>query len=158
MTEGFDSQRSNVGIGWQPLVDSIHMELVQIDPDYKVEQIKEKFGGLRYYFMPSCGYPSLTGPENEYTKEGKVCHELWVKMKAVVAKYTEIAAKTCEDCGAQGGTVVTDNRFPGDEEKGTPGTGWIRTLCDPCRHNDQTRWAARFPREAQPVKVIPADE
>jgi hypothetical protein len=38
---------------WFPFVIKCHEELLAIDPNYKIFQIKEKFGGLRYYFTPS---------------------------------------------------------------------------------------------------------
>lgn len=38
---------------WYPLVLKCHEELLEIDPNYTIFQIKEKFGGLRYYFSPS---------------------------------------------------------------------------------------------------------
>ncbi len=43
-------------IGWIPLVLKLDEELADIFPDYTVFQVKEKFGGLRYYvdrFYPS---------------------------------------------------------------------------------------------------------
>jgi hypothetical protein len=43
----------DVGHGWAELVLECHKRLVDFDGNYKVLQIKEKFGGLRYYFMPS---------------------------------------------------------------------------------------------------------
>lgn len=42
-----------VGAGWSELVKECHKRLSSFDPHYKVLQIKEKFGGLRYYFSPS---------------------------------------------------------------------------------------------------------
>jgi len=42
--------------GWHRLIETLHIAIVQIDPDYKIQQIKEKFGGLRYY----CAYKKDT--------------------------------------------------------------------------------------------------
>lgn len=39
--------------GWKELVASLHLDLVRIDPDYRVVQVKQKFGGLRFYIEPS---------------------------------------------------------------------------------------------------------
>lgn len=69
--------------GWYQLVIDCDKELSEIDPKYDLQQIKEKFGGLRYYFQPSD--PSLRG-----------------KMDAVVSKYEEIASQTCEATGGPG--------------------------------------------------------
>ncbi|MFK5121502.1 hypothetical protein ACI4DM_26485, partial [Klebsiella pneumoniae] len=32
-----------------PMLESLHAKLQELDPDYQILQIKEKFGGLRYY-------------------------------------------------------------------------------------------------------------
>ena len=41
-----------IGPGWMPLVFDAHKHLSEIDNNYVVYQIKEKFGGLRYYAEP----------------------------------------------------------------------------------------------------------
>ena len=69
--------------GWYQLVLDCDKELSEIDPKYDLQQIKEKFGGLRYYFQPSD--PTLRE-----------------KMDAVVTKYEEIASRTCEATGGPG--------------------------------------------------------
>lgn len=69
--------------GWYQLVLDCDEELSAIDPYYDLQQIKEKFGGLRYYFQPS--NPSLRE-----------------QMDAVVAKYEQLASKTCEVTGKDG--------------------------------------------------------
>ena len=35
--------------GWRDIVHRLHASIEVIAPDQKIEQIKEKFGGLRYY-------------------------------------------------------------------------------------------------------------
>lgn len=70
----------NVNPGWVPIVDELQAAILEIDPDVKVEQVKEKFGGLRYYYFTD----SDREPEIE---------EL---VRAAEVK----AAKTCEVCGA----------------------------------------------------------
>jgi hypothetical protein len=35
--------------GWDNIIGELDSELAQIDPDYKIFQVKEKFGALRYY-------------------------------------------------------------------------------------------------------------
>jgi len=39
--------------GWFPLIQRLHEKIVLIDGNYEVLQIKEKFGGLRFYYVPS---------------------------------------------------------------------------------------------------------
>lgn len=69
--------------GWYQLVLDCDAELSAIDPKYDLLQVKEKFGGLRYYFQPS----------------DSSCRE---QMDAVVAKYEQLASKTCEATGKPG--------------------------------------------------------
>jgi len=38
-----------VGIGWYPLVKKLIEDIIAICPDVEVSQVKEKFGGLRFY-------------------------------------------------------------------------------------------------------------
>lgn len=39
--------------GWFPLIQRLHQKIVLIDPDYEIVQVKEKFGGLRFYYTTS---------------------------------------------------------------------------------------------------------
>lgn len=36
--------------GWYSIIVQLNKELTELDPDYEVHQVKEKFGSLRYYF------------------------------------------------------------------------------------------------------------
>ena len=73
----------DVDEGWYQLVIDCDKELTAIDPYYRIFQIKEKFGGLRYYFHPS---------QSDTSKA----------MSEVVSKYEAIAARTCEATGGSG--------------------------------------------------------
>lgn len=72
--------------GWHSIISAIDIELSMIDPDYTVQQIKEKFGGLRYYFN---------------TKT-----EHWHVMNEIVAQYEQVAWRTCEISGQPGVLMV----------------------------------------------------
>lgn len=37
------------GPGWSELLDKLHANLVELDATYRLAQVKEKFGGLRFY-------------------------------------------------------------------------------------------------------------
>jgi len=39
----------NVGVGWHPLIQELETKLNELDPEFTLQQVKEKFGGLRYY-------------------------------------------------------------------------------------------------------------
>jgi len=47
----FERERQNVGQGWQVLLENLHENLLSTIGEHHVVQIKEKFGGLRYYYM-----------------------------------------------------------------------------------------------------------
>jgi len=66
------------GAGWYPILVRLEERLGVIDPDYRVLQIKEKFGTLRLY---------LAGRSDELGK-------------AAVAEAE--SARTCELCGSPG--------------------------------------------------------
>lgn len=68
------------GPGWYPILARLDGRLQQIDPDYRVHQIKEKFGTLRFYW---------------------VGHNLDAGEVAVVDAEAE-SARTCEQCGSPG--------------------------------------------------------
>jgi hypothetical protein len=71
--------------GWYPLIEECHSELKAVDPNYEILQIKEKFGGLRYYFetLDADNYP---------------------KMHEIVRKYEAKSFTVCEVTG-NGGTL-----------------------------------------------------
>lgn len=71
---------ANVGPGWEPLVDELHAYVLTIWPDIVVEQVKEKFGGLRYYFAA--------------VPDGNM------RINAIFQRYEARSFETCEWCGA----------------------------------------------------------
>lgn len=73
--------RGSVGDGWIPILDELVTALKAAGWDGDLHQVKEKFGGLRFYI----------GPGND---------EIWKLIQAAEDKSFE----TCEDCGAPGKT------------------------------------------------------
>lgn len=69
--------------GWFALINELHSKLVLIDDNYRIFQIKEKFGGLRFYY--SCSSP---------------IHDK--AMSKVVSTYEKISYLTCEKSGKPG--------------------------------------------------------
>lgn len=69
--------------GWYPIVVRLDQVLAEVDPEYVLLQVKEKFGGLRYYYRQA--HPDRRA-----------------EMDALVSVAEEEAARTCEDCGAPG--------------------------------------------------------
>lgn len=89
--------------GWYPIIIALDQALVAIDPDYELHQVKEKFGGLRYYFGTS---ESIAEADRQ-------------RMEQLVDEAEERCESTCELCGGPGSRHVTPH-------------GWYRTLCATC--------------------------
>lgn len=71
------------GNGWSEIIMQCHKELKEVDENYTIAQIKEKFGGLRYYF-------ASTNPA------------LYAGMCKITSKYMDQSFKICEMCGKPG--------------------------------------------------------
>jgi len=78
--------------GWINIIAECHSELLAIDKNYSIYQIKEKFGTLRYYCEPS----------NSKHKE---------QFHAIVDKYERMSIKTCEISGASGVLMKKEGYF-----------------------------------------------
>lgn len=75
--------------GWENLVSRLDEDLNHIDPNYKVIQIKAKFGGLRYYV----GWEThLSEEEKEFAQN-------------VIFDAEQKSFKLCEYCGEPGQTA-----------------------------------------------------
>jgi len=74
----------DVGDGWQKIIMEADEQLAFIDPDYKIHQVKEKFGTLRFYFGTD-----KVGIEQQI-------------MLAITYSAERRSSSTCEDCGKYG--------------------------------------------------------
>ena len=63
------------GPGWKSLIKELDSKLSELDPNYRIEQVKEKFGGLRYYiFSDSENTDKMYDLEVEYERKSfKIC-------------------------------------------------------------------------------------
>lgn len=93
--------------GWKDIIERTHEKLKYVDPDYKISQIKEKFGGLRYYYSTLFEYESI---------ERKIMDDI-----VTVAELE--ASHTCELCGANGHS---------DEVEVRVNNYWYFCYCKPC--------------------------
>jgi hypothetical protein len=73
-----------------------------LDPDYKIIQIKEKFGSLRYYYT--------TEVRESAVREA---------MQRYVAQAETVSKNICESCGGKSEICKTK-------------TGWLKAFCDEC--------------------------
>jgi hypothetical protein len=78
---------NGIGKGWWPLVEELHKRLTRLDRNYTVQQVKEKFGTLRYYYEP-------TDDDTDFA----------YAMREVVRFAEQMSARICETCGAPGKT------------------------------------------------------
>lgn len=67
------------GEGWYDIIKNLIEELIATGWDKNVSQVKEKFGGLRFYI--------------DLTPEGG---------NEIISKYEALSYKTCEKCGKDG--------------------------------------------------------
>jgi len=75
---GIDYPYLPVGQGWYELIYDLVVELLSTNWDRKILQIKEKFGGLRFY---------IDGSED---------------IQNIVTKYEKLSYSICEECGEPG--------------------------------------------------------
>jgi len=90
--------------GWYAIIIDTDRRLAELDPTYTVHQVKEKFGGLRYYFEP-------TDLVDDATLR---------KMREIVAEAEAEADKTCERCRTRVNVELRKDLFR------------VLTLCDAC--------------------------
>jgi len=80
-----------IGEGWIPLVEKLNKDIAEFLPNYKILQIKEKFGGLRFYVAYDESFTDLQIAE----------------MEALIKKAEMESFKICDVCGAVGKIIST---------------------------------------------------
>jgi hypothetical protein len=75
--------QSSIGEGWHKLVLTLNEILNEIDSDYNLFQVKEKFGTLRYY----------VDTDNE------LADKVFPK---IISAFEELSGHICESCGKAG--------------------------------------------------------
>ena len=84
------------------LLKAIHAVLTRADEDYVLEQVKEKFGSLRYYYRFSKPLP------DDYRKS----------VMDIVVTLSDMAPYYCQQCGAV--SQISEKN------------GWLTTRCGKC--------------------------
>ena len=110
MTTMNDNYKVECGKGWkglyQPLIDLCSLYNIQI------LQVKEKFGGLRFYVA------------------GKRLNEIL----PLIAAAEQASFHVCEECGEEGRDFdPTGIPIFKTTTGGSKTSGWIKSLCTPCR-------------------------
>lgn len=75
----------SIGEGWNDLVERLIDQVIALDPEIQIDQIKEKFGGLRFY----------TGGTTDDVHYLIECAE-------------DASERTCDVCGSEG--ITRENR------------------------------------------------
>lgn len=76
--------------GWYPILVQLDKDIAALHPDYEVYQVKEKFGGLRYYI-------------------GGTPQEVTVEVHKLISEAESLSLVTCELCGEPG--TLRDQRW-----------------------------------------------
>lgn len=92
----------DIGPGWIYIISDLNEQISYIDPHYKIAQIKQKFGTLRYYI-------DLSFDKDHYVPSDIV--------RILIANAENLSSHTCEQCGELGRLTSTY---------------WRKTLCDSC--------------------------
>lgn len=97
------------GDGWFELIKNLCEEIAKLEIDgIRVAQVKEKFGGLRFYVS---AYPEQVDVDPKAKEKLDALYNL-------IDKAEEKSNEICENCGSPGSPKI--DKF------------WIQTLCDAC--------------------------
>jgi hypothetical protein len=109
--------------GWADLLTSLSDRLIEhfeANPEAQVVQVKEKFGGLRFY-VEGCG------DEEQH----------------LINQFERASFKVCEFCGEPGS--VGRLGFRRNDETSKKSFGWVKTMCPSCEEEqavarEKERW------------------
>lgn len=108
-----------VGPGWGKLIDKFYDVKEQIAPSIVVQQVKEKFGGIRIYI----GFGEDIEDEDVSSS--------YEELLGIIDELEQESYKTCEACGAFGQMA---KRY-----------GWYKTLCVECAEKDDYQIVKQVP-------------
>jgi hypothetical protein len=107
--------------GWYSLLVELDEQLRALLPNYVIHQVKEKFGGLRYYWEPGEDVRDASDPGGEAAVAGR---ERRIELaQQLVASAEKRASAICELCGAAGQLHRTH-------------AGRYKTLCPDCAERE----------------------
>lgn len=81
--------------GWFPIIAALHGELLDLDPNYVVRQVKQKYGTLRYYAGSSIDDPVIQE-----------------RFSALLDIAERLSTTVCEVCGRPARLSVSDGDDP----------------------------------------------
>lgn len=74
--------------GWFKLIDELSKKLIKLDKEVEAVEVKEKYGGLRFYM-------------NRYSD----------KIHNLIIEYEDKSYTTCEECGQKGKIELVNNWY-----------------------------------------------
>lgn len=107
---------STVGPGWAALLNQLHQNLAALAPDYQIDSLSSRLGGLRIHLA------------DRFDEEGEFDGDFADRAGALTDAAEVASEKTCEQCGQSG-----QPHFHGDQTR-----TWIVTVCETCRARSRT--------------------
>lgn len=113
--------------GWYELIRSLCREITETyekhgrKPDIIIDQVKEKYGTLRFYYHIEEDDTQIHAIDIMSVDSLRIKNEkkpLYEEIDELVEKYEKMSATVCEECGRTGKLRLD--------------LGWILTLCDDC--------------------------
>lgn len=88
---------------WDSIVEELHTGIMKLYPNYEVFQIKEKFGGLRYYCSVD-GDPQVEDLIRAAEVQSyKTCQRCGLDARTIeIRGWTETVCTTCEPSSSNG--------------------------------------------------------
>lgn len=123
----YDAFGIDTGDGWYQLLYDMCKEISEVletaekPVHIAVDEIKEKYGALRFYYHFEDAKPEPLAVDfigSGSTRKMPGRDDVYKKISEIVQKYEDKSEEVCEACGCEG-TLRTDLQ-------------WIQTLCDTC--------------------------
>jgi hypothetical protein len=140
--------------GWYPLLVELDEQLRKLLPNYELHQVKEKYGGLRYYFEPgeeirdpNDPEPSIPGPgcSDAESAQWERAHDAWwarldayketpegQKRIAGLERRMELAEKLVDTAEGRAGITCELCGAAGRLHRTPARAPWYKTLCPDC--------------------------
>ncbi|MFI6688014.1 hypothetical protein [Streptomyces sp. NPDC050485] len=114
---------SGTGPGWHYLLQRLHQDLFDLAPDYQLDSLASRFGGLRIHLA------------DRFDEDGEFDGDFADRAGALVDAAEAASETTCEMCGQPGRP-----RFHGDQTR-----TWIVTVCETCHARPYAEPSAPLP-------------
>ncbi|MGH2879027.1 MAG: hypothetical protein ACRDK4_05395 [Solirubrobacteraceae bacterium] len=140
--------------GWYPLLVELDEQLRALLPDYVIHQVKEKFGGLRYYWEsgeeihdPDDTEPATPGRNGDETEweRWRNAHDAWWERTSAyqetnegreriadLQQRVELAERLVDTAEARAGITCELCGATGLLHRTPASTPWYKTLCSTC--------------------------